>query len=166
MIIFKWLYRNRTCFFLCILDVLPLHQQPTKFLQFQHWWLFITNTVVPESNLLHIFHDCSTNELTTVLSAFKTMCTLSKSYDRRRLIYLTTIYNSIWFLKPYFIQRKDGWWIRTTFIRFITSKVYLLNNFTYNHSVPTRTRICHAQQNSFCCCHPSYYLHTHDFEHG
>nr|DAS29429.1 MAG TPA: hypothetical protein [Caudoviricetes sp.] len=53
-----------------------------------------------------------------------------------------------------FAQRKDGWWIRTTFIRFITSNVHILDNFTYNHSVPTRTRICHAQHNSFCCCHP------------
>lgn len=52
---------------------------------------------------------------------------------------------------------KDGWWIRTTFIRFIASNVHLLNNFTYNHSVPTHTRICHAQQISFRCCHPPYF---------
>lgn len=30
------------------------------------------------------------------------------------------------------------------------------NNFVCNHSVPTHTRICHAQQNSFRCCHPPY----------
>lgn len=60
---------------------------------------------------------------------------------------------------------KDGWWIRTTFIKPITSKVHLLDNFAYNHSVPTRTRTCHAQQNSFCCCHPPEYKRTHDFAH-
>nr|DAR20374.1 MAG TPA: hypothetical protein [Caudoviricetes sp.] len=60
---------------------------------------------------------------------------------------------------------KDGWWIRTTFTRFITSKVHLLNNFTYNHSVPIHTRACDTQQISFRCCHPPYYLHTHVFVH-
>lgn len=55
------------------------------------------------------------------------------------------------------LKLKDGWWIRTTFIRFIASNVHLLNNFTYNHSVPTHTRICHAQQISFRCCHPPYF---------
>ena len=63
------------------------------------------------------------------------------------------------------LSDEDGWWIRTTFIRFIASKVHLLDNFTYNHSVPTRTRTCHAQQNSFCCCHPPYYKRTHVFAH-
>lgn len=56
------------------------------------------------------------------------------------------------------LKLKDGWWIRTTFIRFIASNVHLLNNFTYSHSVPTHTRICHAQQISFRCCHPPYFL--------
>lgn len=55
------------------------------------------------------------------------------------------------------LKLKDRWWIRTTFIRFIASNVHLLNNFTYNHSVPTHTRICHAQQISFRCCHPPYF---------
>lgn len=63
------------------------------------------------------------------------------------------------------LSDEDGWWIRTTFIRFATSKVHLFDNFTYNHSVPTRTRTCHAQQNSFCCCHPPEYKRTHDFAH-